>query len=346
MKVRIASAQAWLSGAEKAFPCSIPPYTFRTTQESLDIVPSVTEHRHAFVLGGDWIPVYLDGAALIEGMIHTPSIYLSKGRRIRKVDGTLMADLGTRMLTNDTVILVGGYPNYYHWLIDHLPRLLYTREARPIQAGERILVNTDLAPFQTESLAMLGLGEAALLRVGDQATVYPRKVIVPRLLTHTTVPHPSIPKLLRQAFPAKTDSHEKRRIYLSRADANVRRLTNEKGLEAVLAELGFETHVPGQLTFQEQIDLCSQAEVVLAAHGAALANMVFCPPGTKIFELFTPLHRVTSMQLLAKRCGHAHHFVAARNVTVGEKDGNPLLGDWEADLEAVRDALASAGIQQ
>ena len=39
---------------------------------------------------------------------------------------------------------------------------------------------------------------------------------------------------------------------------------------------------------QEQIDHFAGAEVVVAPHGAALANLVFCRPGVRVLELFAP----------------------------------------------------------
>ena len=39
------------------------------------------------------------------------------------------------------------------------------------------------------------------------------------------------------------------------------------------------------LTAIAQMDLFRRAEMVVAPHGAALANLIFCPPGTQVLEL-------------------------------------------------------------
>ena len=54
----------------------------------------------------------------------------------------------------------------------------------------------------------------------------------------------------------------------------------------------------------QQAKLFSEAEFVVAPHGAGLTNMVFAPPGTRLFELFHPQHRNICYSNLAATCGH------------------------------------------
>ncbi len=42
------------------------------------------------------------------------------------------------------------------------------------------------------------------------------------------------------------------------------------------------------LSITEQANIFYHADVVVAVHGAALANLAFCRPGTKIFEILSP----------------------------------------------------------
>ena len=39
--------------------------------------------------------------------------------------------------------------------------------------------------------------------------------------------------------------------------------------------------------FSDQVKIFSNAEIVIGLHGAAFANLCFCKPGTKVFELVT-----------------------------------------------------------
>ena len=40
------------------------------------------------------------------------------------------------------------------------------------------------------------------------------------------------------------------------------------------------------ITFLEQVELFHNAEIIVAAHGAGLTNILFSEPGTKVYEIF------------------------------------------------------------
>jgi hypothetical protein len=74
-------------------------------------------------------------------------------------------------------------------------------------------------------------------------------------------------------------------VYMSRSRASKRRILNEEALMKCLAPKGFvrvymEDHPP-----LIQMAICRQAKKVVSAHGAALTNIVFCEPGTKVIEI-------------------------------------------------------------
>ncbi len=339
MELQFCDVEHWLSLADRQIPCDIAPYQVRDAADHvIRITPFITECRGLIILGGDWIPILETGVALLEQMVHTPIIYLGKAKNIRQDAGKCYANIKAIAEYPGDAILVGGDTNYYHWLIDYLPRLLLAIKYVDISKFQ-IVVNKPLLPFQRESLALLGLHESRLLPVGDREAIRPRMTLVPSLLASTTVPHPALPKLLQDAYPRRHASRCER-VYLSRQDAASRQLINEAELIVLLERYGFERYMPGALSFQQQIDLCYGAQALVAVHGAGMANLAFCPATTKVFEIFTPHHRVTSMYMLSRTCKREHRFVPARNITFG-RDGNPLLGNWEVDMEAMESALSA-----
>lgn len=58
-------------------------------------------------------------------------------------------------------------------------------------------------------------------------------------------------------------------------------------LAEYLKTKGFEILVPGRLSYRQQIQAFSEASVVIGPHGAGLTNIVFCPKGAKVVELFS-----------------------------------------------------------
>ena len=123
-------------------------------------------------------------------------------------------------------------------------------------------------------------------------------------------------------------------LFVSRRDARIRQLTNEAELEAQLAARGFTTFVPGRAPLAEQIARFRAADVIVAVHGAALTNLLFCRPGTKVIEIF-PANFVKSTYLwLAGQLGLHYHAVIA-----GEGD---YLQNFGVDSAALATLMALA----
>ena len=83
----------------------------------------------------------------------------------------------------------------------------------------------------------------------------------------------SLNKLPKLGYPEK--------IYVQR-ESSVRRLVNSQHIEHLLIQHGFSLIDPGRLTFHEQVALFAQAKVIIGPTGAAMANAIFCQPGTEI----------------------------------------------------------------
>jgi hypothetical protein len=293
------------------------------------LAPSLTRHRDVVVTGRDWLPIKDGEVALL---VHSPAAYFEKKHAVQDLIATpqgVRAHTGPIRDLCGTSILIGGSQNHYHWLVDYLPRLLMARQVMPLP---RILLHEPTA-VQRESLARVGVDRWETVQPGE--SVRCEDLWIPSLLARNTVAHPAVPALLRAAFPADSTG-PKRKVYFSRRDATSRALVNEA--ELIAAVPSYETHIATGLDFQQQVNLFASAHSVLAVHGAGMANMVFCAPGSRVYEIFTPLHKVSSMYFLAKVSGLKHQFVPARNVTVGA-DGRPLLGTWEVDIDAVRELV-------
>jgi hypothetical protein len=81
-----------------------------------------------------------------------------------------------------------------------------------------------------------------------------------------------------------------KRTYISRnlRECHARRCLNEDKLVLPLKKLGFSMHTMEHLTFLEQIRLFRSSEFITGVHGAGFAWILFCHPGTVIFEIGRP----------------------------------------------------------
>ena len=105
-------------------------------------------------------------------------------------------------------------------------------------------------------------------------------------------------------------SEPRRRLYLSRnhAQDGMRGVLNEPEVRRNLSDSGFEV-VLGDEPLTDLIPKLRSAEFVVAAHGAALANTVFCGSQTRVFE-FCPDNRPSScFKFMNKTTSMYYHFL-------------------------------------
>lgn len=180
--------------------------------------------------------------------------------------------------------------NYYHWLIDLLPRLLLLREAEGGFDGfDRILINGAGARYERESLAALGLPPEKVRYVNERQRFQVKAAAIPSMDHAGKVIAPWKIKALRDLRDGLTKGGRPgaRRLYVSRRNAAVRRVVNEEALRPLLEQAGFALLELDSRSWVDQVQMFADAEVVLAPHGAALANIAFCHPGALITEITT-----------------------------------------------------------
>ena len=97
-------------------------------------------------------------------------------------------------------------------------------------------------------------------------------------------------KLLTNFLNPKTNVEISKKIYVTREDSNYRKIINEGDIVTLLREKGYRVINPQLYELEEQIEIFSNADKIIAPHGSNLANIIFCKPGTEIFEI-TPSFR-------------------------------------------------------
>lgn len=184
--------------------------------------------------------------------------------------------------------------NYYHWLIDTLPRLLVLRRHHPHM---RLLLPQPLPPRQLPdyvSLSAAALGFTDYVLLGPRQILRAGCVVLPELTAHSLTQHPEYvvqarAELLAALAPAPAPPAT-RRVYAARVADGVRSLVNEAEVDAVLRELGFEKVYFEKMSFREQIRLMRETAVFLGVHGAGMTNMLFLPEGAHVVELLNEEH--------------------------------------------------------
>ena len=92
-------------------------------------------------------------------------------------------------------------------------------------------------------------------------------------------------EILKKFINPKTHVEISKKIYVTREDSNYRKILNEGDVVTILRERGYKVINPQLYEIDEQIEIFANAEKIIAPHGSNLANIIFCKPGTEIFEI-------------------------------------------------------------
>jgi hypothetical protein len=183
-------------------------------------------------------------------------------------------------------MLLGGYTNYYHHLVDYMFNLYYA-DRSPHAKSLPFLVLEMQHSFQHEIARHLGLTSDRLIEVKPLSVVRCRSLsVIPRSFRKFgTALDPGVFDWIRERFVGNGAGGRRRRIYISRRLAAQRKASNEAEVVALLKTKGFEDIALEELSFKAQVELFAECEVVVGAHGAGLSNVVFSPPGCTVIEI-------------------------------------------------------------
>ncbi|MFB2898136.1 tetratricopeptide repeat protein [Aerosakkonemataceae cyanobacterium BLCC-F50] len=229
---------------------------------------------------------------------------LSKLPPIEKLNGTVAILAG---LLNDT---------YFHWMFDILPRIeLLHRSNIEITEIEKFLVSSHL-PFQKETLNLLGIPETKILETHKYPHIQATKLVIPSFPSTIAWMPQWVCDFLRTQFlpqPAITKTEKIERLYISRKDTANRRIINEYEIIDLLEKLGFQSIVLESMSVIEQAALLTNAKVVIAPHGGGLTNIVFCQPGTKVIEIFSPNYVYPCYWLVSNLINLEYYYLLGEN---------------------------------
>jgi hypothetical protein len=242
----------------------------------------------------------------------------------------------SRRVEQDVLWIVDDWSNgYFHWLADALTRLYVMRDRLedfvlllPWDYETRDFVQSSLRPFGLKAVEFIARDE--VLRC--------RRLFMP---THTA---PSghynqetirgVRDLMLQAYGDREYRGDGERIYISRGRAPKRRIVNEDEVVEVLAEFGFQTIYAEDLSFAEQVRICSRARYLVSNHGAGLTNMLFMPAGGNLLELRHHTDCINNCYFTLSSALNLNYFYQTCQSGVDDRD--PHSADLIVDATALR----------
>jgi hypothetical protein len=298
-----------------------PPAAFAkpigTTDRSLVILPD------SWLLDQNGLIGLADGSLLAEPVwgAENAERWLARrpsGRRTRRIAGRWFSCL-----------LDFSY-NYYHWICDVLPRFYDVLQRLP--ADVRVVVPHQMSPWQWGSLEAIGVprDRCASLPTDERWQIEELYYAAPVAICGDQ--QPDAVRWVRDVTLAKMGAAAGRepglRLFISRRQSR-RRIVNEAEHWPLFEAAGFQLIEAERLTFAEQVRTFASASCVAGPHGAGFANILWCRPGARVVEIFSPA-LATQRCIWTLACTLGHRYAAAMAADASPPPGCDLR--WTSDL--------------
>lgn len=271
----------------------------------------------------------------VQGVGHLPLKRL-KGRHLRR-----------RRFDIDLAIVPWSHSwgTYYEFVVHILSKLCWIKEVLDPStwAAAKICYPLREESFEHQYLSLLGLGEDDLLNT-EYIEPVPRELVISNLQRALRLITPTRLASLRRAFLGETRNPNNggRRIYLSRQNVTTRQVLNEEDVRRVASSYELEIIEAHPKRVRDQIRLFSEASLIVAPHGSALTNLIWCSPGTQVIELLGSdfLQHVYSYMSLLLGLRYSYLVYDAGKPHHWTHGFNDMVVDTRALAKALHDASA------
>jgi capsular polysaccharide biosynthesis protein len=227
--------------------------------------------------------------------------------------------------------------NYGHYLLDSLSRLeLFKRSGGRLEAVEHVFVPVPPSSSARRTLEKMGVPPSKCIWADRSSWIRAEEVVV------TSFPglrrnYPGwLPASLQQYFAPVPRTAT--RVYIPRT--GLRKPVNEAELIEIARHFGFQVY-----DFEKCLgepEFFSSVDAVIGAHGAALANLAYCQPRTRVLELIPSDHLHPYFYTLADSAGLDYHCLAGRSLANRPANSfGPSPFDFRVDPQEFRDALVA-----
>lgn len=207
-----------------------------------------------------------------------------------------------------------GGAAYFHWMFDVVTRFELLQRSGLMDSIDKFVVNAWDYAYEKETLNTLGIPQDKILESRYLPHLTADKLIVPSICDGAAGTSKWKCEYLKRMFLHEQPSPNTEyceRIYISREKASYRRIVNEEEVVGCLENFGFRKVKLETMSVAEQAQCLAAAKVVVAPHGAGLTNLVFCSPGTKVIEIFSPIYVPICFWTISNLCELEHYYLIA-----------------------------------
>lgn len=309
----------------------MPKYMFRNQY--------VTRLQDIRLLGPDALPVTRDQALIAEA-IETPE---EDGYRLKQSLNRTVSDCSvikpyatSSAEKYDCVCsLTTSWNNYYHWMIEHLPKLRAIEAAnRKWEVEPEILIPSNPPSYITESLQLMGYSPNDCIQ-WNSGLIEAQNYIQPTFTEPTKEVCNWIRKRALDNIPDSIDGFNSSRIYVSREKATKRNIINREEVETLLDDFGFDKYTTEDLSVPEQVMLFNNSDAIVGAHGAGITDMIWSN-NASVIELFNDVIKPPYFQMSQEL---ELEYYPVRGSSLGDSTYN---SDMEIDTDELEIVLQRA----
>lgn len=246
-----------------------------------------------------WIVCIPNGIVINDGAIVTNEGLILKDTETYLDDQHRLLNSSRNIAQEESVFFDGklvviaspGQENWYHWLLQVLPRLKIVAESGI--AYDKIYVSNAPYAWQQESLRIvlekLNIPLNAILTSQPDSIIQAKELIVPSIPFAPAKGRRVLPQWLtafiHDCFLPNINLATPKKLYISRSNATSRRISNEKELINFLKERDFEIVHLEMMPICKQAYYFSQASIIIGPHGSGFVNLIFSKPNTAVIEI-------------------------------------------------------------
>ena len=183
-------------------------------------------------------------------------------------------------------LITSHYPshNFGHFMLDMVPLIEFgTLRRLP-------MLTKPLLAWQKQIYCAMGVDLSGVREMAEPVYFLADVIVSNRhnaASTHAASPHlrEVFARILKRVRQSGVTESRGGKLFVSRDGLKKRQITNGRSIRVELEKRGFQAAAPELNSFEQQASIFSNADIIVTEFGAAMANVVFCRPGTKIVEI-------------------------------------------------------------
>ena len=301
---------------DEIYPATInekekPPFFHNILPE---VIQALSEKKteqaplYLFTLNNAYVSPY--GAVFKNGKVISQSVYKSSGlknwRNFLSFCNKIIRNKVKKIEGNCIVINHSWYQNYYHWMIEIVPRLFLIKDNL---SDKKLVIHKSISKFHIDVLSKFNFKEIIFIEDNEVLkceticftsfpNYYTNKYLTLASQKNKIIElniNASLMKEMKQWFQInnpliKQSIITSNKLYISRKKAGHRKILNELELEKILSVNGFQKCFLEDFSFDDQVQLLNNCGIVVSIHGAGLTNLLFMQPKTHVINLISERH--------------------------------------------------------